>query len=179
MTQLELKLHRPTPRVATTSSTLRNPSCPGRPLCPNLESNASRGPRPTTEHGKSDRPRRKWLATQGEEIQKGKEIRSQNWEKRRGQINETIRLEPRTIRSTRHERMRAGGAANVVGKARCRRRSPEGTSRDLKPAVSRILWNRHRYHQLRTQPFEQNSSMPSCRMGKHQGVPQRICLTKG
>jgi len=76
-----------------TSTSQPHPSYPGRPLRPNLGSNASEGPRPTTEHGKSDRPRRKWLATQDEEIQKG-ELRSQNWAKRREWLNELSALNP-------------------------------------------------------------------------------------
>ena len=77
-----------------TSTSQPHPSYPGRPLRPNLGSNASEGPRPTTEHGKSDRPRRKWLATQDEEIQKGKELRSQSWAKRRERLNELSALNP-------------------------------------------------------------------------------------
>jgi len=49
-----------------------------------------------------------------------------------------IRLEPATLESTRHERMHAEDAENDLEKARCRRESSEGTSRDLKP-VNREL----------------------------------------
>ena len=75
------------------STSQSHPSYPGRPLRPNLRFNASEGPRLTTEHGKSDRPRRKWLATQDEKIQQG-ELRSQNWAKRREWLNELFALNP-------------------------------------------------------------------------------------
>ncbi len=76
-----------------TSTSQPHPSYPDRPLRPNLESNASEEPRPTTEHGKSDRSRRKWLTTQDEKIQK-KKLRSQNWAKRREWLNELSALNP-------------------------------------------------------------------------------------
>ena len=60
----------------------------------NLGLSASRGPRPTIERRQTDRPRRKWLATQGEEIQKGKELRCQNWAKRCERLNELSALNP-------------------------------------------------------------------------------------
>ncbi len=75
------------------STSQSHSSYPDRPLRPNLESNASEGSRLTTEHGKSDRPRRKWLVTQDEEIQKRK-LRSQNWAKRREWLNELFVLNP-------------------------------------------------------------------------------------
>ncbi|KAK3167993.1 hypothetical protein OEA41_004439 [Lepraria neglecta] len=60
----------------------------------NLGFSASRGPRPATGQGESDRPRRKWLATQDEEIEKGKELRCQNWAKRCERLNELSALNP-------------------------------------------------------------------------------------
>ena len=54
----------------------------------NLGFNASRGPRPATGQGKSDRPRRKW------QIEKGKELRCQNWAKRCERLNELSALNP-------------------------------------------------------------------------------------
>lgn len=50
-------------------------SHPERLLYPNLGFNASKGPSPATGHSKSDRPREEWLATQDQEIRKGKELR--------------------------------------------------------------------------------------------------------
>ena len=76
-----------------TSTSQPHSSYADRPLRPNLRFNASGGPRPTREHGKSDRLRRKWLATQDEEIQKG-ELRSQSWAKRRERLNELSALDP-------------------------------------------------------------------------------------
>ena len=63
-------------------------------LRPNPGLNASRGPRPTIEHRQTDRPRRKWLAIQDEEIQKGKEVCCQNWAKRCERLNELFALNP-------------------------------------------------------------------------------------
>ena len=58
--------------------------------CPShqLRLNASRGPRPAIEYRQTDRPRRKWLATQDQAIQKGKELRYQNWAKRCRRLDE-------------------------------------------------------------------------------------------
>lgn len=73
----------------STSTSQSHPLCQGNPLRPNLGLNASRGPRPATEHRKMNRPRRKWQAAQDEKIQKGKELRVQNWVKRRERLNNT------------------------------------------------------------------------------------------
>lgn len=70
-----------------TNTSQQKSSYPDRPLRPNLGFNA-------TEHGKSDHPRRKWLATQNEEIQKGKELRCQNWAKRCERLNELSAINP-------------------------------------------------------------------------------------
>jgi len=75
------------------STSQSHPSYPDRPLRSNLGFNASEESRSTTEHEKSDRPRRKWLVTQDEEIQK-RELRSQNWAKRREWLNELSALNP-------------------------------------------------------------------------------------
>ena len=76
-----------------------HPSRVDTPLRPNLGLNASRGPRPATEHRKADRPRRKWQATQHEEIQKGKELRLQNWAKRRERLEDLSALSPETSKA--------------------------------------------------------------------------------
>ncbi|MCJ1365656.1 hypothetical protein MMC16_004781 [Acarospora aff. strigata] len=76
-----------------TSTSQPHPICPDRPFRPNLGFNASRGPRPVTEHGKSNRPRREWLG-QDEGIQKGKELRRQNWAKRRKRLDELSAVNP-------------------------------------------------------------------------------------
>ena len=47
-------------------------------------------------------------------------------------------LELGSLESIRHERMHARGARNVVGKARYRRESPEGTSRGLRPVDRKL-----------------------------------------
>ena len=78
----------------STSTSQSHPSCPGHPLRPNFGLNASRGPRPATEHRKTNRSRRKWKAIQQEEIEKGKELRLQNWAKRRERLNELSALNP-------------------------------------------------------------------------------------
>ncbi len=83
----------------STSTSQLHPSCPGHPLRPNLGLNASRGPRPATEHKNTDRPRRKWQATQHEEIQKGKELRVQNWAKRRERLDELSALNPEVLKA--------------------------------------------------------------------------------
>ena len=78
----------------STSTPHPHPSPADTPLRPNLGLNASRGPRPATEHKNTDRPRRKWQATQYEEIQKGKELRLQNWAKRHERLDELSALNP-------------------------------------------------------------------------------------
>ena len=47
-----------------------------------------------TEHRNTDRPRRKWQATQHEEIQNGKDIRLQNWAKRGEHLDELSAVNP-------------------------------------------------------------------------------------
>ncbi len=47
-----------------------------------------------TEHEKSNRPRRKWRATQDEGIQKGKELRCQNWAMRRKRLDKLSAVNP-------------------------------------------------------------------------------------
>ncbi len=83
----------------STSTSQSHPPCPGHPLRPNLGLNASRGPRPATERRKTNRPRRKWQATQDKEIQKGKELRVQNWAKRRGRLDELSALDPEVLKA--------------------------------------------------------------------------------
>ncbi len=83
----------------STSTSQSHPPCPGHPLRPNLGLDASRGPRPATEHRRTNRPRRKWQATQDEEIQKGKELRVQNWAKRRERLDELSALNPEVLKA--------------------------------------------------------------------------------
>jgi hypothetical protein len=73
--------------AGSTSVSQPHSSCQGHPLRPNLGFNASRGRRPATVPGKTDRPRRKLLATQDEEVQEGKKLRCQNWAKRRERLS--------------------------------------------------------------------------------------------
>jgi len=75
------------------------PSCLGHLLRPNFGLNASGGPRPATEYRKTDRPRRKWQATQYEEIQKGKQLRVQNWAKRRERLDELSASNPEVLKA--------------------------------------------------------------------------------
>ncbi len=83
----------------STSTPHPHPSHADTPLRPNLGLNASRGPRPATEHRKTDHPRRKWQATQHEEIQKGKELRLQNWVKRRERLEDLSALNPEILKA--------------------------------------------------------------------------------
>lgn len=46
------------------------------------------------EQRRTDRPRRKWRSIQDEEIQKGKELRLQNWAKRRERLDDLSALNP-------------------------------------------------------------------------------------
>ena len=46
-----------------------------------------------------DRPRRKWQATQDEEIQKGKELCLQNWAKRRERLDELSASNPEILKA--------------------------------------------------------------------------------
>lgn len=78
----------------STSTPHPHPSPADTSLRPNLGLNSSRGPRPATEHRNTDRPRRKWQATQHKKIQKGKELRLQNWAKRRERLDELSALNP-------------------------------------------------------------------------------------
>ena len=52
-----------------------------------------------TEQRKTDRPRRKWQAIQDEEIQKGKELRVQNWAKRCERLEELSALNPEILKA--------------------------------------------------------------------------------
>ena len=83
----------------STSTSQSHPLCQGNPLRPNLGLNASRGSRPATGHRKTNRPQRKWQAAQYEEIQKGKELRVQNWAKRRERLNELSALDPEVLKA--------------------------------------------------------------------------------
>ncbi len=65
----------------------------------NLELNASKEPRLATEHRKTNRPRRKWQTTQNEEIQQGKELRVQNWAKRRERLDELSALNSEVLKA--------------------------------------------------------------------------------
>ena len=74
--------------IAESTSTLQS-----HPPC------ASRGPRLTIVHRQTDRPRRKWQATRHEEIQKGKELRLQNWAKQREHFDELSALNPEVLKA--------------------------------------------------------------------------------
>jgi len=78
-----------------TSTSHSHPSPTDTSLRPNLGLNASRGSRPATEHRNTNRPRKKWQATQHEEIQKGKKLRLKNWVQRRERLDELFALNPK------------------------------------------------------------------------------------
>lgn len=59
----------------STSTSQSHPPCPGLPLRSNLGLNASRVPRPATEHRTTNHTQRKWQSTQNEEIRKQRERR--------------------------------------------------------------------------------------------------------
>lgn len=106
-TRFKSKLQESNPRLASnkfnmaqsTSTLQSHPPCPGHPLRPNLGLNVSRGPRPATGHRKTNQPERKWKPTQDEEIQKGKELRVQNWAKRRECRDELSALNPGVLKA--------------------------------------------------------------------------------
>lgn len=83
---------------------------------PNLGLNASRGPKPATEHRRTDHPRRKWTAIQHEEIQKGKELRLQNWAKRRERLDELSALNPEISKALDIKECLLGVQAILIGK---------------------------------------------------------------
>jgi len=83
---------------------------------PNLGLNASRGPKPATEHRMTDRPRRKWKAIQHEEIQKGKELRLQNWAKRRERLDEVSALNPEISKALDIKECLLDVQATLIGK---------------------------------------------------------------
>jgi len=86
--------------MAQSTSTLQlHSSCQDNSLRSNLGLNASRGPRLATEHRKTKRPQRKWQTAQNEEIQKGKELRVQNWAKRRERLNELSILNSKVLKA--------------------------------------------------------------------------------
>jgi len=98
----------------STSTSQSHPSCQG--LRPNFGLNASRGPKPATEHRKTDRPRRKWKAIQHEEIQKGKELRLQNWAKRRERLDELSALNPEISKALDIKECLLEVQATLIGK---------------------------------------------------------------
>jgi hypothetical protein len=100
----------------STITSQSHPSCPGHPLRPNFGFNASRGPRPATEHRKTDRPRRKWKAIQQEEIEKGKELRLQNWAKRRERLDELSALNPEISKAVDIKECLLEVQATLIGK---------------------------------------------------------------
>jgi len=100
----------------STSTSQSHQSCLGHPLRPNLGLNASRGPRPTTAHRKTERPRRKWQAIQDEEIQKGKQLRPQNWAKRRERLDELSTLNPEVLKALDMKECMLEVQASLIGR---------------------------------------------------------------
>ena len=100
----------------STSTSQSHPSCPGHSLRPNFGLNASRGPRPATEHRKTDRSQRKWKAFQQEEIEKGKELRLQNWAKRRERLDELSAMNPEISKALDIKECLLEVQATLIGK---------------------------------------------------------------
>lgn len=83
----------------STGTSQSHPPCLGLPLYPNLGLNASRGPRPVTEHRTTNHPQRKWQSTQDEEIQKEKKLRVQNWAKQLKHLDKLSALNPEILKA--------------------------------------------------------------------------------
>jgi len=64
----------------------------------------------------TDRPRRKWKAIQHEEIQKGKELRLQNWAKRRERLDEVSALNPEISKALDIKECLLEVQATLIGK---------------------------------------------------------------
>ena len=120
----------------STSTSQSHPPCPGHPLRPNLGLNASRGPRPATEHRKTNRPRRKWQATQDEEIQKGKELRVQNWAKRGERLDELSALNPEVLKALDMKECMLEVQGMLLGKLAAEPNRLKGLAEDSSPPIA-------------------------------------------
>ncbi len=136
---LESKLQKSNPRVdmvQSTSTSQLHPPRQGNPLRPNLGLNASRGPRPATEHRKTNRPRRKWQAAQDEEIQKGKELRVQNWAKRRERLNKLSALNPEVSKALDMKECMLEVQGILLGKLAAEENRLKGLVEDSGPPIA-------------------------------------------
>ncbi len=122
--------------VQSTSTSQLHPPCQGNSLRPNFGLNASRGPRPATEHRKTNRPRRKWQAAQDEEIQKGKELRVQNWAKRRERLNELFALNPEVLKALDIKECMLEVQEMLLGKLAAEENRLKGLAEDSDPPIA-------------------------------------------
>ena len=122
--------------VQSNSTSQSHPTCQGNPLRPNLGLNASRGPRPATEHKETKRPRRKWQATQDEEIQKGKKLRVQNWAKRRERLNELFALNLEVLKALDMKECMLEVQGMLLGKLAVEENRLKGLAKDLDPSIA-------------------------------------------
>lgn len=120
----------------STSTSQSHPLCQGNPLRPNLGLNASRGSRPATGHRKTNRPQRKWQAAQYEEIQKGKELRVQNWAKRRERLNELSALDPEVLKALDMKECMLEVQGMLLGKLAAEENHLKGLAEESGPPIA-------------------------------------------
>lgn len=122
----------------STSTSQWHPPCPRHTLRPNLWLNASRGRRPATEQRKTNGPRRKWQATtQDEDIQKGKELRVQNWAKRRRErLDELSALSPEVLKALDMKECRLEMQQLLLGKLAAEENRLKGLAEDSGPPIA-------------------------------------------
>ena len=120
----------------STSTSQSHPLCQGNPLRPNLGLNASRGSRPATGHRKTNRPQRKWQAAQYEEIQKGKELRVQNWAKRRERLNELSALDPEVLKALDMKECMLEVQGMLLGKLAAEENRLKGLAEESGPPIA-------------------------------------------
>lgn len=89
-----------------------------------------------TEHRKTNCPRRKWQATQDEEIQKGKELRVQNWAKRRERLDELSALNPEFLKALDMKECMLEVQGILLGKLVAEENRLKGLAEDSGPPIA-------------------------------------------
>lgn len=95
--------------------------------------NASRGQRPATKPGKTDRPRRKSLAAQDEEVEERKRLCCQNWAKRRERLSA---LNPELSKALDMKKCMLEVQGMLLGKLAVEENRLQGLAETLSPPIA-------------------------------------------
>ncbi len=120
----------------STNTSHPHPSPTDTSLRPNLGLNASREPRLAIKHKKTNRPRRKWQATQDEEIQQGKELRVQNWAKRRERLDELFALNSKVLKALDMKECMLKVQGMLLGKLAVKENRLKRLAKNLGPPIA-------------------------------------------